>query len=120
MIFLIFFILLWVIFALIDLDRDSEYGSGATDLIESGSENLLASWFTRACCLPCYAIPVLKYLMGVLQVVVELITGVAEIFGTEMVLHTKYHFGHGAKIAVFTYHGCTVQVGKDTCSFVHL
>ncbi len=51
---------------------------------------------------------------GVLQVVVELITGVAEIFGTEMVLHTKYHFGHGAKIAVFTYHGCTVQVGKDT------
>jgi hypothetical protein len=51
-----------------------------------------------------------------LQVVVELITGVAEIFGTEMVLHTKYHFGHGAKIAVFTYHGCTVQVGKDTSS----
>jgi hypothetical protein len=49
-------------------------------------------------------------------VVVELITGVAEIFGTEMVLHTKYHFGHGAKIAVFTYHGCTVQVGKDTSS----
>jgi hypothetical protein len=39
-------LLLWVIFALIDPDRDSEYGSGATDLIESGSETLLANWFT--------------------------------------------------------------------------
>jgi hypothetical protein len=31
--FLNFFLLLWVIFAL--LDPDSEYGSGSTDLIES-------------------------------------------------------------------------------------
>ncbi len=35
--FLIFFLLLWVIFAL--LDPDSEYGSGSTDLIESGSKS---------------------------------------------------------------------------------
>jgi hypothetical protein len=34
--FLNFFLLLWV-FALLDLDPDSEYGSGSTDLIESGS-----------------------------------------------------------------------------------
>jgi hypothetical protein len=40
--FLNFFLLLWVIFALLDLDQDSEYGSGSTDLIEfgSGSETL--------------------------------------------------------------------------------
>jgi hypothetical protein len=44
--FLNFFLLLWVIFAL--MDPDSEYGSGSTDLIESGSrsETLLADWFT--------------------------------------------------------------------------
>ncbi len=35
--FLIFFILLWVIFALLDPDPDSKYGFGSTDLIESGS-----------------------------------------------------------------------------------
>jgi hypothetical protein len=35
----IFFLLLWVIFALLDPDPDpdAEYGSGSTDLIESGS-----------------------------------------------------------------------------------
>jgi hypothetical protein len=31
--FLNFLLLLWVIFALLDLDLDSEYGSGSTDLI---------------------------------------------------------------------------------------
>ncbi len=37
--FLKFFLLLWVVFALLDSDpeADSEYGSGSTDLIESGS-----------------------------------------------------------------------------------
>jgi hypothetical protein len=38
-----FFLLLWVIFSLLDPDPDSGYGSGSTDLIESGSEALL-SW----------------------------------------------------------------------------
>jgi hypothetical protein len=31
------FLLLWVIFALLDPDPDSEYGSRSTDMIESGS-----------------------------------------------------------------------------------
>jgi hypothetical protein len=41
--FLDFILLLWVIFALLDLDPnpDSESGYGSTDLIESGSEALL-------------------------------------------------------------------------------
>jgi hypothetical protein len=34
-----FFLLLWAIFALLDPDPDSEYGSGSTDLIESGSNS---------------------------------------------------------------------------------
>jgi len=44
------------------------------------------------------------------KISVELMGGVAEIFGTEMVNHTKYFFSSGAKIAVFTYHGATVEV----------
>ncbi len=35
--FLDFFLLFWVLFALLDPDLDYEYGSRSTDLIESGS-----------------------------------------------------------------------------------
>jgi hypothetical protein len=35
--FLNFFLLLWVILALLDPDPDSKYGAGSTDLIQSGS-----------------------------------------------------------------------------------
>jgi hypothetical protein len=35
------FLLLWIIFALLDPDQDSEYGSGSTDQIKSGSATLL-------------------------------------------------------------------------------
>ena len=35
--FLNYFLLLWVIFALLDTDPDSEYGFGSTDPIESRS-----------------------------------------------------------------------------------
>lgn len=44
------------------------------------------------------------------QVTVELKSGVAEIFGTEMVMNHKYKFKSGAKVAVFTFHGCQVLV----------
>jgi polyribonucleotide 5'-hydroxyl-kinase len=44
------------------------------------------------------------------RVVVELLSGHAEIFGTEMVVHNKYQFARGAKFAVFTFQGCRVQV----------
>jgi len=44
------------------------------------------------------------------RVVVELKSGHAEIFGTEMVVNTKYQFTTGAKFAVFTFQGCSVQV----------
>ena len=44
------------------------------------------------------------------KVTVELKSGLAEIFGTEMVINTKYQFSTGSKFAVFTFQGCTVQV----------
>ena len=43
-------------------------------------------------------------------VTVELKSGVAEIFGTEMVPNEKYTFKNGAKIAVFTFHGCQILI----------
>ena len=39
----------------------------------------------------------------------------AEIFGTEMVQNAKYNFSCGAKIAVFTYQGCTIEVCMIIC-----
>lgn len=37
-------------------------------------------------------------------------TGQAELFGTELVKGKKYEFHTGAKVAIFTYHGCTLSV----------
>ena len=45
---------------------------------------------------------------------VELLSGIAEIFGTEMVINpgksVRYKFNHGAKFSVYTYHGCSLTV----------
>lgn len=39
-----------------------------------------------------------------------LLKGQAEVFGTELVLKKKFNFKPGAKIAVFTWDGCTVEI----------
>ena len=44
------------------------------------------------------------------NVTVELRSGHAEIFGTELVANTKYTFTNGDKFAIFTYRGCTIMV----------
>ncbi len=45
---------------------------------------------------------------------VELKSGMAEIFGTEMVQNQTYEFTSGSKFSVFTYHGCQIYVrGKS-------
>ena len=44
------------------------------------------------------------------KVTVELRSGHAEIFGTELVANTKYTFTNGAKFAIFTYQGCSIMV----------
>ena len=51
------------------------------------------------------------------KVTVELMSGIAEIFGTEMVTNTKYKFGSGTKLAVFTYQGCSIKVREKPCPF---
>lgn len=42
--------------------------------------------------------------------ILQLRSGQAEVFGTELVKGKEYAFHTGAKVAVFTYHGCTLTV----------
>lgn len=45
----------------------------------------------------------------------QLTSGTAEIFGSALVISTVYKFRTGAKIAVFTWEGCVLNlVGKET------
>lgn len=49
----------------------------------------------------------------------QLKSGLAEVFGTELVKGKKYEFPAGAKVAVFTWQGCTVELnGKTEASYV--
>jgi polyribonucleotide 5'-hydroxyl-kinase len=41
---------------------------------------------------------------------VTIVEGQAEIFGTELVRNKQYVFGSGARLAIFTWHGCIVQI----------
>ncbi|KAG7202773.1 hypothetical protein KM043_009941 [Ampulex compressa] len=53
------------------------------------------------------------------KVTLELKSGLAEVFGTELVKGKKYEFTAGAKVAVYTWQGCTVElVGKTDVSYV--
>ncbi|GLH13385.1 hypothetical protein R5R35_007426 [Gryllus longicercus] len=53
------------------------------------------------------------------KVTLELKSGVAEVFGTELVKGKLYTFTTGAKIAVFTWRGCVVELkGKVDVSYV--
>ncbi|XP_054933306.1 protein CLP1 homolog isoform X1 [Dermacentor andersoni] len=53
------------------------------------------------------------------KVTVELKSGLAEIFGVELVKNKKFTFGPGAKVAVFTWHGCTLELsGKTEVAYV--
>lgn len=44
----------------------------------------------------------------------QLKIGYAELFGTELVKGKIYDFFTGAKIAIFTYQGCTISVRGET------
>lgn len=41
---------------------------------------------------------------------VELLEGMAEMFGTELVQRVKYVFPSGSRAAIFTFHGCLLDV----------
>ncbi|PNF25313.1 CLP1-like protein [Cryptotermes secundus] len=53
------------------------------------------------------------------KVILELKSGMAEVFGTELVKGKTYVFTTGAKIAVFTWQGCVIELrGKTDVSYV--
>uniref|UniRef100_A0A8C4SH97 Polyribonucleotide 5'-hydroxyl-kinase Clp1 n=1 Tax=Erpetoichthys calabaricus TaxID=27687 RepID=A0A8C4SH97_ERPCA len=53
------------------------------------------------------------------KVQLELLSGLAEIYGSELNRNKKYTFESGCKIAVFTWQGCSVQLtGKTEVAYV--
>ncbi|KAL0176148.1 hypothetical protein M9458_028478, partial [Cirrhinus mrigala] len=49
----------------------------------------------------------------------ELLSGLAEVFGSELNRNKKYTFGPGSKIAVFTWQGCSVSLsGKTEVAYI--
>lgn len=53
------------------------------------------------------------------NVLFQVKNGYAELFGTELVKGKPYEFHTGAKVAVFTWHGCTVELrGRTEVSYV--
>ncbi|EFX89485.1 protein CLP1 homolog [Daphnia pulex] len=53
------------------------------------------------------------------KVTLELKSGLAEVFGTEIVKGKVYSFGGGSKIAVFTWQGCLLELrGKTEAAYV--
>lgn len=51
--------------------------------------------------------------------ILQIKSGYAELFGTELVKGKPYEFHTGAKVAVFTWHGCTVELrGRTEVSYV--
>lgn len=53
------------------------------------------------------------------KVTLELKSGLAEVFGTELVKGKKYIFSGGSKIAVFTWQGCLLELrGKTEAAYV--
>lgn len=46
---------------------------------------------------------------------IQLKTGLAEIFGTELSKNKEYIFPNGGKFAVFTWHSCTVTISFYFC-----
>jgi len=45
--------------------------------------------------------------------VLQLVSGFAEIFGTELVKNHQYSFPSGSKVAVFSWQGCSVNISFD-------
>lgn len=48
------------------------------------------------------------------SVQLELLSGKAEMFGSELATGRKYNFGTGSKLAVFTWHGCHIKLTGGT------
>jgi polyribonucleotide 5'-hydroxyl-kinase len=53
----------------------------------------------------------------VLRICLQVIRGLAEIFGSEIVEGKTYVFGQECKAAVFTWQGCTIEMSVSTTRF---
>ena len=52
-------------------------------------------------------------------VIIRMVQGKAELFGTELRLEQKYTFKKGDKVAIFTFHGCKIKLfGKPEVQYV--
>uniref|UniRef100_A0A915K3I4 Clp1 N-terminal beta-sandwich domain-containing protein n=1 Tax=Romanomermis culicivorax TaxID=13658 RepID=A0A915K3I4_ROMCU len=53
------------------------------------------------------------------EVVVELLDGTAETFGAELVQHKRYAFSMGSRVALYSWHGCRLELaGKPDGAYV--
>jgi polyribonucleotide 5'-hydroxyl-kinase len=50
-------------------------------------------------------------------VTVRLLSGTAEVFGLELVLHADYPFGDEAKVAIFSWRGCDLEISLSASLF---
>ncbi|WKX98749.1 hypothetical protein Q1695_013993 [Nippostrongylus brasiliensis] len=61
----------------------------------------------------------LRFEVGATEVVLELLQGRAEVFGTELEMHKKYAFPPNTRVAVFSWKGATVElIGPTTSAYV--
>ena len=63
----------------------------------------------------------LRLEVGNKEVVVELLEGMAEVFGTALTLHKRYTLPPAYRAAIFTYKGALVEVvGKTESAYIAL
>ncbi|KAK6019829.1 Pre-mRNA cleavage complex II protein Clp1 [Ostertagia ostertagi] len=61
----------------------------------------------------------LRFEVGSTEVVLELLQGRAEVFGTELEMHKKYAFPPNTRVAVFSWKGATVElIGPTNSAYV--
>ncbi|VDM59827.1 unnamed protein product [Angiostrongylus costaricensis] len=61
----------------------------------------------------------LRFEVGSTEVVLELLQGRAEVFGTELEMHKKYAFPQNTRVAVFSWKGASVElIGPTTSAYV--
>lgn len=44
------------------------------------------------------------------KISLQLLEGMAEVFGSELTKGKVYNFDQGSKVAVFTWHGCLIKI----------
>lgn len=48
------------------------------------------------------------------KVILQLIEGTAELYGSELYLHNKYEFSYFSAVTIYTWHGCTIKLKTNS------